>query len=292
LLTDFPNYEPGKLSVLCQFHDDSSPSMHVDTYGYHCWVCGASGQLVDLVIHLAFMRDALVIDDWQAILLIAHIRKLPHPVMEATETIDKKWTEEEQLLFSRIFFDSLGKPVLSHLQNNHFLQRGYTIETLCHFGLRMNTQSLYPYVLPIYQGDEFKGFVSRRECEKTTPKYVYNTGFKAAQTVGGKIVRDDVIVVEGYSDLMMTHQHGWKNVVCLFGSHCSKQQAAYLRANAKGIIIASDSDRAGEKLSLEIQSLLSDRRLYRFPFPDGIKDIAQLKRDDFDRSLQNIRRLL
>lgn len=35
--------------VLCPFHDDSRPSMQLYPHNYHCFVCGAHGDAIDMV---------------------------------------------------------------------------------------------------------------------------------------------------------------------------------------------------------------------------------------------------
>jgi DNA polymerase I-like protein with 3'-5' exonuclease and polymerase domains len=50
---DFPKASPGG-KILCPFHDDHSPSLHIypdgDDPHYHCFVCGAHGRLDDLEV--------------------------------------------------------------------------------------------------------------------------------------------------------------------------------------------------------------------------------------------------
>jgi hypothetical protein len=38
--------------ALCPFHDDRNPSMQIYADGYHCFVCGAHGDAIDLVQHV------------------------------------------------------------------------------------------------------------------------------------------------------------------------------------------------------------------------------------------------
>lgn len=291
LISDIPSANPGKIQVNCQYHDDASPSMCVDDNGFKCWACGMRGSLLNLVHTLEYGSSGIFIDDWQSLLLIAKIRSMPHPHVSNEEIIDKKYTHSEQLLFSRLFFESLGYPAWSHLADNPLIKKGYTPQTLMHFGVKINTQSSHPFVSPIYQGSDFVGFVSRRECDKITPKYLYNTGFSASHTVGGEIKKGDVMIVEGYSDLMMAYQNSWDNVVCIFGSSFSKHQASYIKKYAKCVIIATDNDIAGRKASQQIQNFLSDFPLYRLPFPYGKKDVGEMTKDEFNVCLHNVRKI-
>lgn len=38
--------------ALCPFHDDRRPSLQIYSDGYHCFVCGAHGDAIDLVQHI------------------------------------------------------------------------------------------------------------------------------------------------------------------------------------------------------------------------------------------------
>lgn len=38
--------------ALCPFHDDRRPSLQIYPDGYHCFVCGAHGDAIDLVQHM------------------------------------------------------------------------------------------------------------------------------------------------------------------------------------------------------------------------------------------------
>lgn len=43
---------PASKKVLCLFHTDKEPSMHVYQKSYHCFVCEAHGSVIDLVMKL------------------------------------------------------------------------------------------------------------------------------------------------------------------------------------------------------------------------------------------------
>jgi len=55
-----------------------------------------------------------------------------------------------------------------------------------------------------------------------------------------------VIVVEGYTDVMMAHQFGIKNVVAALGTSLTTGHARILRRYAKRIVLVFDSDVAGK----------------------------------------------
>ncbi len=100
------------------------------------------------------------------------------------------------------------------------------------------------------------------------------------------------VVVEGYTDVMMAHQHGIRNVVATLGTSFTEGHAHLLRRFAKRIILLFDSDTAGRtaaERALEI--CLSEKIDIRMAFvPEG-KDpcdyLLQSGADAFRKVLDN-----
>jgi len=75
------------------------------------------------------------------------------------------------------------------------------------------------------------------------------------------------IVVEGYTDAIMAHQHGFGNVVATLGTSFTQQHGRLLRRYAKQIVLVFDSDRAGiEAANRALQICLAE--------PIGIKIVS------------------
>lgn len=86
--------------------------------------------------------------------------------------------------------------------------------------------------------------------------------------------RNQVVVVEGYMDVVMLAQHGIDNAVATLGTAVTPDQTALLLRRAETIIFAFDGDAAGRKAAwraLENSlSALQDGKSVRFLFlPDG-----------------------
>lgn len=100
------------------------------------------------------------------------------------------------------------------------------------------------------------------------------------------------VVVEGYTDVMMAHQYGIRNVVATLGTSFTEGHAHLLRRFAKRIILLFDSDTAGRaaaERALEI--CLSEKIDIRMAFvPEG-KDpcdyLLQSGADAFRKVLDN-----
>lgn len=61
---------------------------------------------------------------------------------------------------------------------------------------------------------------------------------------------DHVVVVEGYVDVVMAHQHGFRNVVAPMGTALTDSHAAMLNKLTKRITLAMDGDAAGQSAAL------------------------------------------
>ena len=58
--------------------------------------------------------------------------------------------------------------------------------------------------------------------------------------------KDEAVVFEGYMDVITAYQEGLKNCVASLGTSLTEEQAETLRRNTSGVVIAYDSDAAGE----------------------------------------------
>ncbi len=67
---------------------------------------------------------------------------------------------------------------------------------------------------------------------------------KARHAIGEK---KRAIVVEGYTDCMMAHQHGFTETVATLGTAMTDQHAALLRRYTDRVILLFDSDEAGQR---------------------------------------------
>jgi len=59
--------------------------------------------------------------------------------------------------------------------------------------------------------------------------------------------KDQAVIVEGYMDVLMAHQHGYYNVVASMGTAMTDKQLSILKNLTKNLIIALDADTAGEE---------------------------------------------
>jgi len=105
--------------------------------------------------------------------------------------------------------------------------------------------------------DEFVGFGGRALEEEQQPKYLNSSEsevFHKGRTFYGlnvtaKFIReqDQVVVVEGYMDLLALHVAGIRNVVATLGTALTEQHAKLLKRFTTNVVILFDGDEAGQR---------------------------------------------
>ena len=153
--------------------------------------------------------------------------------------------------------------------SNYFLGKGYTPDDLLQAGLivqREDDQGFYDrfrhrITFPIRdpQG-RMAGFGARVLNPDDHPKFI-NTPqtplFDKGKLLYGldqarKAIRaqDQVVIVEGYLDVIALHQAGFTNVVSPMGTALTENQLRLLKRFTRHIVLALDADAAGQKATL------------------------------------------
>jgi DNA primase len=92
-----------------------------------------------------------------------------------------------------------------------------------------------------------------------TPLYVKGQTLYALD-VAKSVIRDRgrVILVEGYLDCLMAHQHGFGETVAALGTAFTPAQLALLRRYADEAVALFDADAAGQKASTRLEEMMND----------------------------------
>ncbi len=84
-----------------------------------------------------------------------------------------------------------------------------------------------------------------------TPLFDKSTVLYGLDQARQAIRRDDqAIIVEGYMDAVIAHQHGYTNVIAALGTALTEQQVRQLRRYSKNLVLALDADSAGQAATL------------------------------------------
>lgn len=158
------------------------------------------------------------------------------------------------------------------------LKKGFTEQQLISAGLVTRTErgKLFEYmseriVFPIFDTQGRVVAFGGRALRDEQPKYlnspesaVYSKSFQLYglfEALPALRKRKDVMVLEGYMDVVVTHQFGVNNTVATLGTSLTQQQSQILKRYAEQIILLFDSDSAGEKAAKRAIDTLLDTEL-------------------------------
>ena len=155
---------------------------------------------------------------------------------------------------------------------NYLIKKGFGMELIYQAGLvsKSNAGSYYDkfrnrVIFPII---DLKGNViafGGRVMDDSKPKYLNSPESpvfsKGHNIYGLNYVKklqsiESILVVEGYMDVIALHQHGFANSVASLGTAFTEHQAKLLKRFSNDIIIAYDSDLAGQAATLKGLAIL------------------------------------
>ncbi len=159
---------------------------------------------------------------------------------------------------------------------NYLLNKGFSIDLIYESGLiirrkenkgyydRFRNRVIFPIIMPPKKIVGFGG----RVLDNSLPKYLNSPesivfdksnilyGLNLAKNELGK--EKKLILVEGYTDVISLYKQGIKNVVATLGTSLTKQHGELLKRYCDEVIIAYDSDTAGEAATIRGLEILSE----------------------------------
>jgi len=105
-----------------------------------------------------------------------------------------------------------------------------------------------------------------RALDESLPKYINSPqtlvfdksnmlyGIERAQTAIKQ--KEQAIIVEGYMDVLTSHQYGWENTVATMGTSLTNKQLHILKRLTKNIVLALDADLAGKQATLRSEDII------------------------------------
>ncbi|MFN3980436.1 MAG: DNA primase [Caldilinea sp.] len=151
---------------------------------------------------------------------------------------------------------------------DHLLERGFSLDVLLEAGLikrseeRQTTFDAFRnrVLFPICDRQGRVIGFGGRVLDDGVPKYL-NTSetplFIKSHIVYGLDLahrsireRDQVVIVEGYMDVIAAHQHGYTNVVACMGTSLTAEQLQQLHRQTNNFVLALDADAAGQQATI------------------------------------------
>jgi len=274
---------------LCPFHSEKTPSFSVsaDKQIYHCFGCGKGGGVINFVMDVEGLpfRDAVELlakragmtmpedsDDKEAQkrrrMLEANreAAKFFHACLKAPQgAAARAYMEERQLSAATATRFGLGyapdtwDSLREHMKSKGFSELELYDAGLLSTGKKGNHFDTYRnrLMFPVIdvRGDVI-GF-SGRALGDGEPKYlnsretlVFNKSRNLfAMNLAKKSKCGYIILAEGNIDVVMMHQAGFDSAVASLGTSLTPEQARLISRYSNEVVIAYDSDGAGQKAS-------------------------------------------
>ena len=281
---------------VCPFHDDTNPSMSVsrEKQIYRCFSCGASGNVFSFLMNYEHKEFKEVLKDLgdRVGINTSNIKidkvstkyddlyeaykfstkyfqnNLASQVgREAREYLSKRGITEDIIKKFEIGLSLDDKKDLTTL----LINKKYDFKTLNEIGLSIDDRDIYTdrIMFPLYDpygkivgfsgriyGDGNKGqskYINTRETKifkKGECLYNYHIAIDACR------VSKNVIIMEGFMDVIRASTIGIKNTVALMGTALTKEQISLIKRLSKNIILCLDGDSPGVNATLKIGEVL------------------------------------
>ncbi len=287
---------------LCPFHNEKSPSFSVSGSRqlYHCFGCGAGGNVVTFVMEYEKFTFP------EAVKMLADRVNMELPEVEYNEQERRERGIRDKLLeinkLAATYYYKQLRTEHGKLGLDYLKKRGLSDETIQRFGLGYSAQgsSIYRYLKEQgYDDDILKEsglfsyergindkFFNRvmfpimdinnkvigfggRVMGDARPKYLNSPETKlfdkSRNLYGLNIARasrkDNLIICEGYMDVISLHQAGFNQAVASLGTALTPGQARLMKRYTDNVLITYDSDEAGIKAAMRAIPILKEAGL-------------------------------
>lgn len=269
---------------VCPFHDDSNPSMSVSSEKqiYKCFSCGASGNVFNFIMdyeHIDF-KEALILLSKKTGISLGNVKISSNNKfdkfynmydfalkmyqnnlnsklgIEAKSYLEKRGITEDMIKHFKIGLATTNKDTLTKILTS----KDYSVRDMETFGLGNGTNDLFinRIMFPLFDiSGKTVGFSGRIYNLSSDSKYI-NTKetpiFKKGQMLYNyHIAKDEarlkknVILVEGFMDVIRLYSIGINNVIALMGTALTKEQISLIKRLSTNIYLSLDGDSAGKK---------------------------------------------
>ncbi len=295
----------GRYFGCCPFHNEKTPSFCVNNGWYHCFGCGASGDVVKFVMEMESVSfyDAVKILADKVGLQLPEVKLDPQYAQkkEHGDVLKQLMRDAARYYRNNLLDEKKGKDAREYLHNRslddetakryglglsldgesmvgYMRRKGYLLKDLEECGLIANTERPYDafanrIIVPIMDSmSNVIAFGGRiYHGEKDVAKYKNSTNttlFDKGRTIYGInfIKRDkkmngvaykELILVEGYMDVISLGASGIKNAVACMGTALTDGQARELSRMTENLYVCYDGDGAGKKATIRNVDILA-----------------------------------
>ena len=274
----------------CPFHDEKTPSFVVSPQKqiYHCFGCGAGGDAVKFVMeyeHLSYPEALEKLASTYGFTLqytnspnryntdiLQRINEYYQSLLPHNETA-MRYLLERGVYESSIEKFGIGYAPASH-QTIEWIEKNYfSMQDAMKFGIiggeapRYYARFIERITFPIHSpngsvvgfgGRTITGHQAKYVNSPETPVFNKSRLLYAYHLARSEIYKKkEIIVTEGYLDVVMLHQAGFGNAVATLGTALTKDHLPLLRKGEPRVVMAYDGDSAGINAALKAAKLLS-----------------------------------
>jgi DNA primase len=281
----------GNYKAPCPFHDEKSPSFVVSPQKqiYHCFGCGAGGDSVKFVMEyekLNYPEALEKLADSYNFTLSHTDNKNSKPrsqIMESlnewyqnllnTKTVALQYISERGIYESSVEKFGIGYAPDTNATINYIKSQMFTMNEAVQMGVvgfdggRNFARFIERITFPIHSangslvgfgGRTITGHQAKYVNSPETPffnksrlLYAYHHAKQSLHK------RKEIIITEGYLDVIMLHQAGFDNAVATLGTALTVEHLPLLRKGEPKVVMAYDGDNAGRAAALKASKLLS-----------------------------------
>ena len=257
---------------------------------WRCFGCGRGGDVISFVMEReqatfvqaveSLAREAGIVVSPQEERKQSRYRLLAQINQEAAQFYHRLLLESPEAARARSYLaergierESIERFTLGYAPNRygtvraHLVQLGFAPEDLLAAGL-LTQGDREPYerfrgriMFPIRDSrGRFRGFGARTLSAEIQPKYLNTpqtplfdkSGLLYGLDLAHQSIRErkQCVIVEGYTDVIMAHQHGESNVVASMGTALTEKHVKAVKSLTTNLILALDPDAAGSAATL------------------------------------------
>lgn len=283
----------GNFKAPCPFHDEKSPSFVVSPQKqiYHCFGCGAGGDSVKFVMEYEKLNypEALEKLAENYNFTLTHTdNKHNKPRSQVMDRLNEwyqtllthnktasSYVQERGIYESSVEKFGIGYAPDSNATLNYIRAQQFAIKEAIDMGVvgyepsRKQTYARFieRVTFPIHSangsivgfgGRTISGHQAKYVNSPETPYfnksrllYAYHLAKQALYK------KQEIIITEGYLDVIMLHQAGFDNAVATLGTALTVEHLPLLRKGTPRVVMAYDGDKAGRAAALKASKLLS-----------------------------------
>ena len=275
----------------CPFHDEKTASFVVSPQKqiYHCFGCGAGGDSIKFVMEhekLNYPEALEKLADTYNFTLTYTDNKHNKPRSQVMDKLDEhyrslltskqtalQYIKERGIYESSVEKFGIGYAPDSNSTINYITSQMFTMGEAVDMGVvgydggRYFARFIERITFPIHSANgSIVGFGGRTITghqakyvnspetnffNKSRLLYAYHHAKQSVHKI------KEIIITEGYLDVIMLHQAGFTNAVATLGTALTEQHLPLLRKGEPRVVMAYDGDKAGRAAALKASKLLS-----------------------------------